>query len=58
VPDARAAQRDHLAILVACKARSPVRAAKAMARHLTHTVDRVAAGLADADPDGQAPSIE
>ncbi len=45
-PDARDTQMDHLAILVACKARSPTRAAKAMARHLTHTVDRVARGLA------------
>jgi DNA-binding GntR family transcriptional regulator len=39
-------ERDHAAILEACKARAPKRAAAAMTKHLKHTLDVVADGLA------------
>ena len=46
-PSARETQRDHLAIVNACKARAPKRAAKAMVTHLSHTVRNVAGRLVD-----------
>jgi DNA-binding GntR family transcriptional regulator len=46
-PGARDTQRDHTAIVNACKARAPKRAAKAMVVHLTHTVDKLSERMAD-----------
>ena len=44
-PNARDSQRDHELIVAACKARAPKRAARAMAAHLQHTVERVSDAL-------------
>lgn len=55
-PSARDTQRDHEAIVAACRTRAPKRAAKAMTLHLTHTVQNISKRLADADaapPDGR-----
>ncbi len=46
-PSASETQRDHAAIVSACKARAPKRAAKAMVTHLTHTVSNVSRRLVD-----------
>jgi DNA-binding GntR family transcriptional regulator len=47
-PSARDTQPDHEAIVDACRARAPKRAAKAMSVHLTHTVKNISKRLAEA----------
>lgn len=46
-PRARDTQEDHALILAACEARAPRPAARAMIKHLQHTVEHVSGGLTE-----------
>jgi DNA-binding GntR family transcriptional regulator len=52
-PSAEDTHAEHTAIVAACRAKAPKRAAKAMTKHLQHTVDFVSKNLREAEAEAE-----